>query len=64
MTNKDDAPHTLLEQAFQETQYRDQTYNHQIDYVRGAIDRKLGRYLVISVVVALMVMGAYILAAW
>ncbi|MDA1044293.1 MAG: hypothetical protein O3C57_03610 [Verrucomicrobia bacterium] len=49
---------SLLEDAVQETEYRDRIRNHEITYVRDAIGRRLSRYLLWSVLIsAILVMG-------
>ena len=55
---------TLLQDAIQETRYRESTFNHDISYVRDAIGKKTARKLVLCVVVAMALVVCYVLLEW
>ncbi|MFT5241445.1 MAG: hypothetical protein ACI9X0_002426 [Kiritimatiellia bacterium] len=55
---------SLLETALQETLRRDASYNHEINYVRKAVDQRLGRVLIISIVLASILVLGYVCLTW
>ncbi|MDE0838728.1 MAG: hypothetical protein OSB41_06690 [Kiritimatiellae bacterium] len=55
---------SLLENALQETRRRDATYNHEINHVRKAVDRRFNRLLIISIVLASISVFGYVCLTW
>jgi hypothetical protein len=55
---------SLLESALQETRRRDASYNHDINYVRKAVDRRFGRVFIISIVLASILVLGYVCLTW